>query len=525
MTAMREKPDPFSGFGRISLFIGAGIVSKLSVDLVVAAHFGLGAQTDAFFVAYTMPLIIEALIYPACQSGLVPVFVRQLSRGHCRDERTIFSTLFNLGLLFSIILLLAGIGTAPWLARLLAPGLPAWGYALTLRLMRILFLGTLIVGPVGVMRAFLNAHTRYTAPAMLELVRGTAVLAMIAIAYRRFGIEAVAWGYVVGGLLQFAMLAGVIALRVRPGYSLTIRLRLLRLTQAGRLFSVPLADYAFGQTILIAERVIGSFMAPGGISAINYGHRLASVAAVVLFGGLEVVSLSSLAADFAAGTRVNLDAARHKLIASLRVVLIVGISIGACVLALSFRLVQLLFERGAFDHQGTLLAAPVLGVYALSIPFYGYWLLLRNYLLAALRLTKVLLLSGVSAGVNIVLAVILSQYMGPLGVASAYVAGTAAVFFMAFLVVGDDIKACWKATLRLVSAVTVASSIVGVVLYIITNRLSDLLSTMPDLPIFVARLSVLFAAAVCAALLFPGILAVLQVQEAQLLLKLMAKRR
>ena len=183
MTVIQEKPNALYESGKISLLIGLGIASKMAVDLVIATRFGLGAQTDAFFVAYTLPLIIEALIYQACQSGLVPIFVRQMRPDHTHDKWTIFSTLFNAGLLTSIALLAVGVTTAPWTTTLLAPGLPASSCEMTVHLMRILFVGTVVVGPVGVMRAFLNAHGLFTAPAMLALVRGTAILGTIGMGY------------------------------------------------------------------------------------------------------------------------------------------------------------------------------------------------------------------------------------------------------------------------------------------------------------------------------------------------------
>jgi putative peptidoglycan lipid II flippase len=365
MNAVQEEQKLIPASGQTSLLIGLGIASKMAVDLVIAARFGLGARTDAFFIAYTLPLIIEALIYPACQSGLVPIFVRQMHSKQTDEKWAIFSTLFNIGFLASMTLLVLGVVETPWITSLLAPGAPLPTYELTIHLTRILFVGTLFVGPVGVMRAFLNAHGLFTAPAMLELVRGTAIMCTIFVGYRAYGIEAVALGYAIGGFLQFATLASVIVQRVGFGYHLTIELKSLRSSQAGRLFMVTFADYLLGQTILITERVIGSFMPAGSISAISYGHRLASVITNVLFSGVEVVSLSSLAADFSEGTFTHLRRARETFIAGLRLVLIVGIPVSISVWVLSFRLVQLLFERGAFDRQATLLAAPVLGLYAL----------------------------------------------------------------------------------------------------------------------------------------------------------------
>lgn len=525
MTVIQEKPNALSESGKTSLLIGLGIASKMAVDLVIAARFGLGAKTDAFFVAYTLPLIIEALIYPACQSGLVPIFVRQMRPDHTNDKWAIFSTLLNIGLLTSVALTVLGVTAAPFVTLLLAPGLAPSGQETAIHLMRILFLGTLIVGPVGVMRAFLNAHGLFTAPAMLELVRGTTVLGTIAVAHGSRGIEAVAWGYVIGGLLQFVTLASVVVRRHGLGYRLTIKLKTLQSSQAGRLFMVPLADYMLGQTILIAERVIGSFMPAGSISAISYGHRLAAVITSVLFSGVEVVSLSSLAADFFEGTPIHLRKARETFITGLRLVLVLGIPVSISVWALSLPLVKLLFERGAFDRQATLLAAPVLGLYALSIPFYGYWLLLRNYLFATIQLKKILALACTSAGVYIALALLLSRYMGARGVALAYVGGASVVYGLGFVVLGTEWRPFQRAMIYLAARVASASVAAGFVLYSVSDQASQLLSKVQYLSSSVVLISSLTVAGVPGAILLLGLLVALRVEEATSLIKYLRQVR
>ena len=525
MTVIQEKPSTLAKSAQTSLLIGLGIASKMTLDLVIAARFGLGVKTDAFFVAYTLPLIIEALIYPACQSGLVPIFVRQMRSDEVNDKWAVFSTLINIGLLTSVALTALGVTAAPCVTLLLAPGLAPPGQETAIHLMRILFMGTLIVGPVGVMRAFLNAHGLFTAPAMLELVRGTAVLGTIAMAYGSLGIGAVAWGYVIGGLLQFLTLASVIVRRLGLGYRLTIKPQSLRSSQAGRLFMVPLADYALGQTILITERVIGSFMPAGSISAISYGHRLASVITSVLFSGVEVVSLSSLAADFSEGTPAHLRRARETFATGLRLVLVLGIPVSISVWALSLPLVKLLFERGAFDRQATLLAAPVLGLYALSIPFYGYWLLLRNYLFATIQLKKVLALACTSAGVYIALALLLSRHMGARGVALAYVGGASVVYGLGFVVLGTEWRPFQRAMVYLAARVAGASVVAGFVLYSVSDQVSQLLSQVQYLSSSVVLVSSLAVAGVSGTILLLGLLVVFRVEEATSLAKYLRQVR
>jgi putative peptidoglycan lipid II flippase len=186
---------------------------------------------------------------------------------------------------------------------------------------------------------------------------------------------------------------------------------------------------------------------------------------------------------------------------------------------LSVPLVQLLFERGAFDRQDTLLAAPVLGLYALSIPFYGYWLLLKNYLFAAIQPRKILSLSCAVAGVNIGLALLLSKYIGARGVALASVGGVGVVYALGYLVLDREMGPFLRAMAPLVLKVAGASVTVGFVLYGISGQVSRLLGKVQDLSGFVVLLSSLAAAGASGAMLLLGILAALRVEEVTLLLK------
>jgi putative peptidoglycan lipid II flippase len=188
-------------------------------------------------------------------------------------------------------------------------------------------------------------------------------------------------------------------------------------------------------------------------------------------------------------------------------------------------LVRLLFERGAFDRQATLLAAPVLGLYALSIPFYGYWLLLRNYLFATIQLKKILALSFTSAGAYIALALLLSRYMGARGVALAYVGGASVVFGLGFVVLDKVLRPFQKAMIYLIARVAGASVAVGFVLYGVSDQVSQLLSQVHYLPSFVVLVSALTVAGVPAGILFLGLLVVLQVEEAASFLRFLKKVR
>ena len=79
---------------------------------------------------------------------------------------------------------------------------------------------------------------------------------------------------------------------------------------------------------------------------------------------------------------------------------------------LSYPLVELLFERGAFDSTDTYLVAHVQIYYLLQLPFYML-AIMGTRLMSALSLNQVLLkIAGINLIVNIVGNLILMQYMG-----------------------------------------------------------------------------------------------------------------
>ena len=510
-----EKRTLIRESGRISILIGLGMAAKVMVDFVMAAKFGLGFQTDAFFVAYTIPLIFESLIYPACQYGFVPVFVRHMVPEHEENKRSLFSTLFNLGWLICVAFSIIGIIGANQIVSLLAPGLEEASYELAVRLTRILFLSSLFVGPVGVMRAYLNAHGHFTAPAMFELIRGLAAISTILFTSRFMGIESVALGFAVGAGFQFIFLAIAVLVQIGFDFRWVLRLALIKSTRAHRLFLVHIGNFLIVQSVMILQRVIGSFLPEGSISAISYGHRMASVVGTILFSGVEVVSLSSLAGDFAKGKAVYLQRAKETLHTGLRLGLILGIPVAACIFTLRYPITQLLFERGAFNYSDTLLAAPVLGFFALSIPFYGHWLLLVNYLFAANRPRMILVLSLIFTATNLILAIPLSRLLGATGLAVTYVAGFAAMYVLSFSLIRVELKPDWRTMFSLAGKAIGAAIVMGLVLLEVSQNTIKLLWTRSDLPdLIILFISLLLSGIVGISIYYSGLL-LLRVEEAK----------
>ncbi|GGV11287.1 membrane protein [Kitasatospora herbaricolor] len=363
-------------FGVTALLSAAGSALGLLRDLLLARFFGANQGTDAFLVAWTVPetaapLLIEDamafLMVPAFSLALVlreenpesPDPVRQLVR----------ATLPWLLAALCALSLGAALG-APQLVRLLAPGLPDPGLAVTCT--RITALTILPFGLAGYLGSALRAHHNFTAPAGIYVAYNLGILAVLLTCNAIWGVRSAAIGVAVGSLLMAALLVGPFLRRLRgrgagqagprPGRG--------RGPQPGGLVLIPLAILPVAvftltrQAQVFVERYLGSGLPPGTISHLNYAAKvsqLAMTAAILIC----TVTFPLVARALAAGDLVTARDRVEKDLGQATAVVLAGT---AFLMACAPSVVALLFQRGAFGPQDTAATAAVIRVYSFGLP-------------------------------------------------------------------------------------------------------------------------------------------------------------
>jgi len=129
---------------------------------------------------------------------------------------------------------------------------------------------------------------------------------------------------------------------------------------------------------------------------------------------------------------------------------------------LSVPIIRLLFQRGAFQSQDTVLMVPVLAVYALGLPFFSFVNLILRAFYARKDTATPVRAAVLSFAVNLLLSLAL---MGPLGTVGLAVAGNAAVLAQAWylqrrLSVGHDALR-FSHLVRDLAKVVLASAVMG----------------------------------------------------------------
>ncbi len=365
MTGQPTPPSDVAGEGageRRKLAARAGVVGAgtlvsrllgLGRDMALAAVFGR-AETDAFFVAFTIPNALRQLLGEgAVASAVVPVLSGKLATDGDEKAQAFFARVRGASLVALTVVTVLGMVFARPLTDLFAAGYHARPaeFERTVSLTRLCFPYIFFMGTAALGMAALNAKRRFAvaafAPGLLNVAFLVAAFALPA-ALARAGMDP-AWamgiGALVGGALQ--VLAQWPALR-RIGF-----------------FSRPIVDFSdpgvrevlrrlgpmtFGIGVYYVDLVLSrrflSELGTGAQSYFTWAMRLCDFPQGIFVMALSTAALPSLSALAAKGA---LDEVARTYAHAMRLSMFVALPCSVALVVLGEPVVVTLFQRGAFD--------------------------------------------------------------------------------------------------------------------------------------------------------------------------------
>lgn len=368
-----------------AVLTAAGALLGLVRDQTIAHLYGAGPDTDAFLVAWTVPEVASTLlIEDAMALILVPAFSLALARRAARrpllpnsppareSDRDPVHALLRTTLPSLLLALSAGavllMLAAPWVVAALAPGLPDTRLAVDCT--RLTATCAFSFGIAGYFSAALRAHGSFVPPAMIYVAYNVGIIATMLILSDRLGVRAAAVGVALGGVLMVLVQAPVVWRRLRerraaePAHEPSDEQ-----PGTGRPLVVlgllaPVIVFALSrQSQVLIERFLAAPLPAGAISHLNYAQKVAQMP-MVLSLMLCTVTFPVVARAMAAG---DTDRARRRVerdLALAGVIVLVG---AATVVACAPQIIEILFQRGAFDRADTAATAAVMRVYALGL--------------------------------------------------------------------------------------------------------------------------------------------------------------
>ena len=365
-----------------AVFSAATAVSRvlgLVREMVSAYFFGVTGLINAFTVAILIPNVVRALLADAALSGaFVPVFSDLLEKGERQRAWRVASTLFWLTLLV--------LGAVTALFILLAPllmrpfGDPGGDYDLAVGLSRVLFPIVVLLGLSGIVVGILHTYHHFALPALAPVAWNAVIAIGLLLGVPHIDDEGAAL-YLYAGLVVFGTLVQLLLpipwLRGLDGRLTTVidwrdpavkRVLVLMLPVT---LTIGLVNVNFLVDTLFASRLLDPELAP---AAIDKAFRLYMLPQGIFAVAVTTVLFPTLA-RFAA--RSDTAGVRRALDGGLRQIAFLLVPAGLLSIVLAEPIVRLVYQRGEFTSDDTVIVAQCLQAFSIGLVFNG-WMLILN---------------------------------------------------------------------------------------------------------------------------------------------------
>lgn len=386
----------------------------LAASSLLGSTFGTGLESDAYFASNRFTEILFSLMAGgALGSAFIPTFTGLLAEEKSPGAWRLASSIANLVLLIlTLVSILSWIFARQIVHFVLAPGFDPQQVILTAQLLRVQLPSSIIFGLSGLVMGVLNAHQHFLMPALapamyrLGIIFGTLVLS------RSMGIFGVAWGVVIGSALHLLVQVPRLLRLPQRAYNFSLGLRSPDVREVGRLMAPRLLGVAVVQLNFWFNTFLASFQPEGSLAAITYAFPLMLMPEVAIAQSVAIAALPTFSAQAARG---KLSEMRSSLSATLRGVSFLAIPATLGLVLLRVPLVNMIYQRSAFDQSSSQMVAWALLWYAIGLVGHSVVEIVSRAFYA-LHDTKTPVIVGVGAmGLNLVFSMLFSYLFAQIG--------------------------------------------------------------------------------------------------------------
>lgn len=384
---MKEHKNENIGFSAFLVGIGTLLSRILGFvrDMLLTAYFSR-TVTDAWLVAFRLPNMFRRLLGEgALAVSFIPVFNALLSReklggkaadlkpNQFSDAQKLTSAIFTLLLSILIALTCLGIIFIKPIVELLTKG---EGYSsipgkveLTVHLARIMFVYILLVSLYAYFMAILNSLKRFLLPALAPVLWN---ISMILAALLNFGTlsesgEILAWGVVVGGVLQVGLLVPQL---IKEGYfpHLNFDWNTQAVKDVFKGFGPSMIGLGIMQITILVNTYFASYLPEGTNTWIFLADRILELPLSLFAVSLGTALLPTLSQQWHEDRHEEFHKTSNYY---LRSVLFLALPAAIGCYMMADEIVHILFQRKNFTAVDAMNTAQVLKVYSVAIVTYS----------------------------------------------------------------------------------------------------------------------------------------------------------
>lgn len=433
-------------------------------EIVIASKFGLGEETDTFFMTVSVLSLFTTIITTSLRTTFIPVLIEVEKNEGYEGKLQFSNNALNVTLLCALFIFLFVMLLTPFVVRIMAPGFEGDQYNTLILFLRIgipvVFISTIL----GITRGYLQSGMHFLESALTYIPFNFVYLFYLWTLSSKYGIK----GLVIVHVLAFfsQILIQIPSLR-RTGfkYKMHINFKDKYMRRMGWLIIPVLASVGVQDLNVIIDKALASMIETGSISALNYAVRLNTLVQAVFVGALTTVIFPMMSKAFGDKDNKTQNAIVQK---GFVTILIVAFPAMVGLLILNMEIVSIAFHRGQFTQADVIMTSSSVFYYALGLIPMCLRVLLQN-VFYSMQDTKSPLINGTITLVgNFIFSIILMQYMSYRGLALATsISVTITTVFMIRMLAKKRIRFLNRLVFLKILKIAISSVLMGVTIIIL----------------------------------------------------------
>lgn len=368
----------FSKIGKGAILLGvSSLLSRLLGiyrDHLFANIFGAGKligifDLDTYYAAFRIPdFLYNLLIYGTISVAFIPILTVYFKKKQEKEGWEFAGTVLNL-----LLILLLGVSFlvfifAPYLVKVVVPGFTGEKLEITIKLTRIMLISPIFFGLSSIFQGIQNTFKSFFYFSLAPIFYNLSIIFSVLFLSERYGVYGITWGVILGAFLHFAVQCPkVFKLGFRFKWAFDYQREDVR--KMARLVLPVIVGISVTQINLLVTTLIGSTLAAGSITIINYAFNLNSLP-------LGIIGISLAVAAFSTLSELAVEEDSKQFVQELKkrinqiLFLIIPSMMG--LFLLRFEIVSLILKGGEFGLKETVLTANtlaflVIGLFAQSL--------------------------------------------------------------------------------------------------------------------------------------------------------------
>lgn len=420
-----------------SLTIFAKLVAIIR-QIVLTYFFGASTITDAYILSQTIPNTLFLLVSSAIGVSFIPIFNQIRSEKNDKETEFFTTRMVNSVLIIASVIVIVTMLFSRQIIFVFASGFDNETAYLAAKYLRLSIFSIYFIGMCGIFSAYLKIKGDFFSPSIIGIVLSVVEIVSCVLAFY-FNDVILAIGITVASMAQFLV---VFVAAIRKGYRRHRKIGIWdEYIKRAVIMSLPIMiGLGVDEINVIVDKTIASGFQIGSISALNYANTLVSIVHNVISVSINTVLFTEVSRLAAVDNRREIALRIHESLHN-ALLLLIPSTVGLIVFAQP--IIQLMYERGNFTHESTLLTAGAMVFYALYIIPNGVRLISQSFFYAYGKTRFCMYVGFIAVAANIILNLCFSRTMGINGLALATSVGVtvgAVILFVKLLFENKEIN-------------------------------------------------------------------------------------